>query len=40
MMTKNEIRELASFQVDEAKGACTLSFYFQPDPPQDRSHRR
>jgi len=39
-MTKNEIRELASFQVDEAKGACTLSFYFQPDPPQDRSHRR
>ncbi len=39
-MTKNEIRELASFQVDEAKGACALSFYFQPDPPQDRSHRR
>jgi len=40
MMTKNEIRELASFQVDESKGACALSFYFQPDRPQDRSHRR
>lgn len=40
MMTKNEIRELASFQADDSKGACALSFYFQPDPPQDRSHRR
>ncbi len=40
MMTKNEIRELASFQADDNKGACALSFYFQPDPPQDRSHRR
>jgi len=40
MMTRDEIRELASFQADEAKGACALSFYFQPDPPQDRSHRR
>lgn len=39
-MTKNEIRELASFQADDSKGACALSFYFQPDPPQDRSHRR
>ena len=39
-MTRDEIRELASFQVDETKGACALSFYFQPDPPQDRSHRR
>lgn len=39
-MTRNEIRELAAFQVDENKGACALSFYFQPDPPQDRSHRR
>ncbi len=29
-----------SFQADETKGACALSFYFQPDPPQDRSHRR
>jgi peptide chain release factor subunit 1 len=40
MMTREEIRELAAFQADESKGACALSFYFQPDPPQDRSHRR
>jgi hypothetical protein len=39
-MTRDEIRELATFQADETKGACALSFYFQPDPPQDRSHRR
>ncbi len=39
-MTRDEIRELAAFQADETKGACALSFYFQPDPPQDRSHRR
>ena len=38
-MTRNEIRELAAFQADETKGACALSFYFEPDPPQDRSHR-
>jgi peptide chain release factor subunit 1 len=40
MMTRDEIRELAAFQADETKGARALSFYFQPDPPQDRSHRR
>jgi peptide subunit release factor 1 (eRF1) len=40
MMTRDEIRELAAFQADESKGARALSFYFQPDPPQDRSHRR
>jgi peptide chain release factor subunit 1 len=40
MMTRDEIRELAAFEADETKGACALSFYFQPDPPQDRSHRR
>jgi peptide chain release factor subunit 1 len=40
MMTRDEIRELAAFQADESKGACALSFYYQPDPPQDRSHRR
>src|ERR1700690_240214 len=40
MMTRDEIRELAAFQADESKNACALSFYFQPDPPQDRSHRR
>jgi peptide chain release factor subunit 1 len=39
MMTRNDIRELAAFQADESKGACALSFYFQPAPPQDRSHR-
>ncbi len=38
-MTREEIRELAAFQADETKNACALSFYFQPDPPQDRSHR-
>jgi len=38
-MTRDEIRELAAFQADESKGGCALSFYFQPDPPQDRSHR-
>ncbi len=40
MMTRDEIRELAAFQADETKGACALSFYFQPDPPQDPTHRR
>src|SRR5438874_8108392 len=40
MMTRNEIRELAAFRADENNGACALSFYFQPEPPQDKSHRR
>jgi peptide subunit release factor 1 (eRF1) len=40
MMSRDELRELADFHADERKGACALSFYFQPDPPQDRSHRR
>jgi hypothetical protein len=40
MMTRDEIRELASFQADDKKGECAVSFYLQPDPPQDRSHRR
>ncbi|HUM05928.1 MAG TPA: hypothetical protein VLT90_10750 [Terriglobales bacterium] len=39
MITRNEIRELAAFQTDETKGIYAVSFYFQPDPPQDRSHR-
>ena len=39
-MTRDAIRELAAFHADETKGACALSFYFQPDPAQDRSHRR
>ena len=37
MMTRQEIRELAAFQADQKKGVHALSFYFQPDPPQDRS---
>lgn len=40
MITRDEIRELAAFSADEKNGACALSFYFQPDAPQDRSHRR
>jgi peptide subunit release factor 1 (eRF1) len=40
MMTRDELRELAAFQADESKGACAVSFYFQPEPSQDRSHRR
>jgi peptide subunit release factor 1 (eRF1) len=39
-MTRDELRDLAAFQADESKGACAVSFYFQPDQPQDRSHRR
>lgn len=39
MMTRNEVRELATFQLDENNGTTALSFYFQPVPPQDRSHR-
>lgn len=38
-MTRDEIRELAAFHADEKNGAYALSFYFQPDPPRDRSHR-
>src|SRR5437762_12335744 len=38
-MTREEIRELAAFQADPKIGAYALSFYFQPNPPQDRSHR-
>jgi len=39
MMTRNEVRELAAFQLNDNNGATALSFYFQPEPPQDRSHR-
>jgi len=39
MMTRNEVRELAAFQLSDNNGATALSFYFQPEPPQDRSHR-
>jgi len=37
MMTREDIRELASFQFPEESWA--LSFYFQPQTPQNRSHR-
>ena len=39
MITRNEIRELATFYADENSGTAALSFYFQPVVPQDRSHR-
>jgi peptide subunit release factor 1 (eRF1) len=38
MMTREDIRELAQFQFDDKDG-CALSFYFQPRPPQNKSHR-
>src|SRR5262245_13039682 len=36
MITREEIRELAQL---ESKSACAVSFYFQPQIPQDKSHR-
>ncbi len=38
MITREDIRELAQFQFDD-KESCALSFYFQPRPPQNKSHR-
>jgi peptide subunit release factor 1 (eRF1) len=38
MITREEIRELAKFQA-EGKEECALSFYFQPRPPQNKSHK-
>src|SRR5581483_6365120 len=38
MITREEIRELAQFQSAEGEG-CALSFYFQPQTPQNKSHR-
>jgi peptide chain release factor subunit 1 len=37
MMTREDIRDLASFQADPE--ACAVSFYFQPRTPQNRSHK-
>jgi peptide subunit release factor 1 (eRF1) len=37
MITREQIRELAQFQA--AGGASALSFYFQPQRPQNKSHR-
>jgi len=36
MITREEIRRLAQV---ESPAACAISFYFQPQTPQDRSHR-
>jgi len=37
MITREQIRELAQFQ--SAVGECAVSFYFQPQTPQNKSHR-
>jgi peptide subunit release factor 1 (eRF1) len=36
MITREEIRQLAQF---ESPTGCAISFYFQPQTPQNRSHR-
>ena len=36
MITREEIRQLAQI---ESPSACAISFYFQPQVPQDKSHR-
>lgn len=36
MMTREELRQLAQI---ESPGCCAISFYFQPQTPQDKSHR-
>jgi peptide subunit release factor 1 (eRF1) len=38
MITREEIRELAQFQPQD-DDHCAISFYFQPQTPQDKSHR-
>ncbi len=38
MISREDIRELAEFQADP-QGGCALSFYFQPQRPQNKSHR-
>ena len=38
MITRDELRELAQFHSSEGED-CALSFYFQPQTPQNRSHR-
>lgn len=38
MITRDDIRELAQFQSAKGEG-CALSFYFQPQTPQNKSHR-
>jgi hypothetical protein len=36
MITREEIRQLAQF---ESPTGCAISFYFQPQTPQNKSHR-
>src|SRR5215469_8691789 len=36
MITREELRQLAQV---ESPGGCAISFYFQPQTPQDKSHR-
>jgi peptide subunit release factor 1 (eRF1) len=38
MITREDIRELAQFQT-RGDDECALSFYFQPQTPQNKSHR-
>lgn len=38
MITRDDIRELAQFQGDGSEHSA-VSFYFEPRPPHDRSHR-
>lgn len=38
MITRDQVRELAHFQC-EKKDECAVSFYFQPQTPQNKSHR-
>ncbi len=38
MITREDIRELAQFQCGNGEGSA-LSFYFQPQTPQNKSHR-
>jgi peptide subunit release factor 1 (eRF1) len=37
MISREEIRQLAQI---ESPSGCAISFYFQPETPQDRSHRQ
>src|SRR5512138_3322739 len=36
MITRDNIRELANFEAGEG---CAISFFYQPAPPKDKSHR-
>jgi hypothetical protein len=36
MITREEIRQLAQF---ESSAGCAITFYFQPQTPQNKSHR-